>query len=349
MSRGTSDFELRLLDYSPAAEAEKQLPPTFEEGAEVLDAYSQAVTNVVTRVGPAVVNVRLKRKIRARRGAGHHETEGSGSGVIITPDGYIVTNSHVVEGASAVEISLADGTGYTAKVVGQDPATDLAMLSVPGSGLPIAHLGDSSKLRVGQLAIAIGNPLGFQSTVTAGVISALGRSLRSRSGRLIENIIQTDAALNPGNSGGPLVDSRGLVIGINTAIIPYAQGICFAIPVDTLRWVASLLIREGRVTRGYLGIAGQTVPLAVRLVRYFNLERDTAVQVISVASNSPAHIAGLKEGDVIVLLGQQPITSVTDIHRLLSKDVIGKTLPIVFLREWTVRLERTVVPAESPD
>jgi S1-C subfamily serine protease len=202
---------------------------------------------------------------------------------------------------------------------------------------------------VGQLAIAIGNPLGFQSTVTTGVISALGRSLRSRSGRLIENIIQTDAALNPGNSGGPLVDSRGSVIGINTAIIQYAQGICFAIPVNTLRWVASLLIREGKVTRGYLGIASQTVPLAVRLVRYFNLERDTAVQVINVAPNSPAHTAGLREGDVIVSLGQKPIAGITDIHRMLSQDVIGKTLEIVFLREWTTRLERTITPAESPD
>jgi S1-C subfamily serine protease len=349
MAEGLSNFDFTFLDFPSSAAAGEQAAPTVEAEAELLDAYSRAVTNVVHRVGPAVVNVRMKRRVHARRGAGHHETEGSGSGVIITPDGYIVTNSHVVEGASTVEISLADGTGYTAKVVGQDPATDLAMLSVPGSGLPIAHLGDSSKLRVGQLAIAIGNPLGFQSTVTAGVISALGRSLRSRSGRLIENIIQTDAALNPGNSGGPLVDSRGLVVGINTAIIPYAQGICFAIPVDTLRWVASLLIREGKVTRGYLGIAGQTVPLAVRLVRYFNLERDTAVQVISVAPNSPADAAGLKEGDIIVSLDQKPMASVTDIHRLLSKDVIGKTLQIVFLREWTARLERTVIPAESPD
>ena len=348
MSEESSNFGFTFLDF-PSSAAKEQAAPTIEAEAELLDAYSQAVTSVVTRVGPAVVNVRLKRRVHARRGASHYEAEGSASGVIITPDGYIVTNSHVVDGASAVEISLADGTSYTAKLVGQDPATDLAMLTVPGSGFPIAHLGDSSKLQVGQLAIAIGNPLGFQSTVTTGVISALGRSLRSRNGRLIENIIQTDAALNPGNSGGPLVDSHGSVIGINTAIIQYAQGICFAIPVDTLRWVASLLIREGKVTRGYLGIAGQTVPLAIRLVRYFNLERDTAVQVISVALNSPAHAAGLKEGDVIVSLDQKPITSVTDIHRLLSKDVIGKTLEIVFLREWTTRLVKFITPVESPD
>lgn len=270
-------------------------------------------------------------------------------GVIIAPDGYIVTNSHVVEGASTLEMSLADGTSYNAEIIGQDSATDLAVLRVPGSGLPIARLGNSDKLQVGQLAIAIGNPLGFQSTVTTGVISALGRSLRSRSGRLIENVIQTDAALNPGNSGGPLVDSRGLVMGINTAIIQFAQGICFAIPVNTMRWVVSLLIREGKVTRGYLGIAGQTVPLPVRVVRHFHLRQETGVQVFGVTANSPAHIAGLKEGDVIISLGQNPMTSVDDIHRLLSKDAIDKKLEVVLLRDWTARLEISIVPVESPE
>jgi S1-C subfamily serine protease len=344
-----SESTLKFLQFPASAEVAGQTPASVEAGAELLDAYSQAVTNVVTRVGPAVVNVRVRHRTRVRSGAAPREAEGSGSGVIIAPDGYIVTNSHVVEGASNVEVSLPDGANFAARVVGHDPATDLALLSVPGSGLPIAHLGDSDKLRVGLLAIAIGNPLGFQSTVTTGVISALGRSLRSRSGRLIEGIIQTDAALNPGNSGGPLVDSRGLVVGINTAIIQYAQGICFAIPVNTVRWVVSLLLREGKVTRGYLGIAGQTVPLAVRLVRYFNLEHDTGAQVIGVTPNSPAHAAGLKDGDVIISLGGKPIAGVDDMHRLLTKDVIGKKLEIVLLREWTTRLEKSIVPSENPD
>jgi S1-C subfamily serine protease len=344
---GLSDFELKFLDYSPSVAAGGQASPGIDEEAEILDAYSQAVTGVVTKVGPAVVHIRVK---KASNGSGRtsREAEGSGSGVIIVPDGYVVTNSHVVEGAGTVEVSLADGTGYTAEIVGQDPATDLAVLRVPGSGLPAAHLGDSDGLRVGQMAIAVGNPLGFQSTVTAGVISALGRSLRSRSSRLIENIIQTDAALNPGSSGGPLVDSRGLVVGINTAIIRFAQGICFAIPVNTMRWVVSLLIREGKVTRGYLGIAGQTVPLPVRVVRHFHLSYDTGVQVTDVTPDTPAHAAGLKEGDVIISLGQDPMAGIDDIHRRLGKDAIGKRLEIVLLREWTTRLEVPIVPVESP-
>ncbi|MBI4303800.1 MAG: trypsin-like peptidase domain-containing protein [Chloroflexi bacterium] len=318
-----------------------------DEEAEALDAYSRTVTSVVSKVGPAVVHIHIKKK-HARAGRGYEE-EGSGSGVIITPDGYIVTNSHVVEEAGALDVVLANGTSYTAELVGQDSATDLALIRVPDSGLPTARLGDSGKLRVGQLAIAIGNPLGFQSTVTTGVISALGRSLRSRTGRLIENIIQTDAALNPGNSGGPLVDSRGLVVGINTAIIRFAQGICFAIPVNTMRWVVSLLIREGKVTRGYLGITGQEVPLPVRVARHFNLTQETGVQVLGVAPNSPARSAGLKEGDVIIAIGEDPITSIDDVHRLLTRDVIGKRFTLLVLRDWTTKLELPVVPGESPE
>jgi S1-C subfamily serine protease len=345
---GQSDFELKFLDFSPSVEAEKPPPSTFEEGADFLDSYSKAVTNVVARVGPAVVSIRVKKQAPTRSRRAPQEAEGSASGVVIAPDGYVVTNSHVVEGAGDIEVSLPDGSSYTAQLVGQDAATDLALLRVPASGLPIARLGDSDKLRVGQLVIAIGNPLGFQSTVTAGVVSALGRSLRSRSGRLIENIIQTDAALNPGNSGGPLVDSRGLVVGINTAIIQFAQGICFSIPVNTLRWVVTLLIREGKVTRGYLGIAGQMVPLPVRVVRYFHLKNDTAVQVFNVAPGSPAQAAGLREGDIIISLGGEPVSGVDDIHRMLTRDVIGKKLDLVVLRNFTTRLELSVVPAESP-
>ena len=348
MNKDPFDFYLQFLGSPTSAEAGASSAPALDAEAELLDAYSQAVINVVGKVGPAVVNVRIKMKARGRTPA-YQEAVGAASGVIITPDGYIVTNSHVVAGAHALEVSLADGTVYPAELVGQDAATDLAVVRVAGSGLPIARLGDSEKLRVGQLAIAIGNPLGFQSTVTTGVISALGRSLRSRTGRLIENIIQTDAALNPGNSGGPLVDSRGLVVGINTAIIQYAQGICFAIPSNTVRWVVSQLIREGKVTRGFLGIAGQMVPLPVRVVRHFNLEHETGVQVIGVTANTPADIAGLKEGDVIVSLNQHAITSIDDIHRLLTRDVIGKRLEIEVLRDWTARLELSVVPGESPE
>lgn len=347
MGIGSSGFELRFLDYSPPVEAGGRARPGVED-TELLDVYSQVVTSVVDRVGPAVVHIHVKRQAAARnrRTPG---VEGSASGVIVAPDGYIVTNSHVVEGAGAVEVSLADGTVYPAQVVGQDPATDLALVRVPASGLPIACLGDSDKLKVGQVAIAIGNPLGFQSTVTAGVISALDRSLRSRTGRLIENIIQTDAALNPGNSGGPLVDSRGLVVGINTAIIQFAQGICFAIPVNTVRWVVGLLIREGKVSRGFIGISGQTVPLPVRLTRYFQLKQNTAVQVIDVIPDSPAFRAGLKEGDTILSIDGKPVAGVDDIHRLLSKEAIGKRLEMGLLREWTARLEVSIVPAESPD
>jgi S1-C subfamily serine protease len=268
--------------------------------------------------------------------------------VIITPDGYIVTNSHVVEDATGVEVDLADGTTGTTEIIGQDPATDIALLRISGSGLPMAYLGDSSKLKVGQLAVAVGNPLGFQSTVTAGVISALGRSLRSRTGRLIENVIQTDAALNPGNSGGPLVDSRGYVIGVNTAIIQYAQGICFAIPVNTMRWVVTQLLREGKVVRGFLGISGQTVPLPVRVVRYFQLDHASGVQVMDVAKDSPADRAGLKEGDIIIVLGGETVNSIDDIHRRLTREAIGKTLGVVLLRDWTKCLEMSIVPAENP-
>jgi S1-C subfamily serine protease len=254
-----------------------------------------------------------------------------------------------VEDASSLRVSLADGTSYNAEIVGKDPATDLALVRAQGSGLAVVSLGDSEKLQVGQLVIAIGNPFGFQNSVTAGVVSALGRSLRSRAGRLIENVIQTDAALNPGNSGGPLVDYRGLVVGINTAIIQFAQGICFAIPVNTMRWVVSSLIREGRVSRGYLGISGQNVPLPVRVIRYFQLNQDSGVEILDVSANSPAYGAGLREGDVIVSLDGKPIGGVDDIHRLLTRDVVGKRLEISLLRDWTNMLEMRIVPAESPD
>ncbi len=343
------DFQIALLGSSAGLDRPQNSSSAVREDSELLDSYSRAVIDVVDRVGPAVVHVRVKPKAAAGSRQSRPEAEASGSGVTVTPDGFVVTNSHVVEHADSIQVTLADGTSFGAVVVGQDPATDLALLRGSGSGLPTAQLGDSDRLRVGQLAIAIGNPYGFQNTVTSGVISALSRSLRSRTGRLIENVIQTDAALNPGNSGGPLVDSHGEVIGINTAIIQFAQGICFAIPVNTVRWVAMLLLKEGKVTRGFLGISGQTVPLPVRVVRYFNLPQESGVYVMNVASGSPADTAGLKDGDVIIKLGEHPTKSLDDIHRLLTADVVGKRLDVALLRGWTQRLEMVVKPGEAPE
>ena len=338
---------LRLLNYRGGGVSEPTAPPVEKEDTGIFDSYSQTVTRVVEEVGPAVVHIHVKQKARDRRGA-ERETDGTGSGFIFAPDGYITTNNHVVENASSIEASLPDGASFAAELIGRDAATDLAVIRVLGTGLPAARLGDSDILKVGQLAIAIGNPFGFQSSVTAGVISALGRSLMSTTGRLIENIIQTDAALNPGNSGGPLVNSNGLVVGINTAIIQYAQGICFAIPVNTMRWVVSLLIREGRVTRGYLGITGQNVPIPVRVLRHYNLKSNTGVQVISVESKGPAAASGLRPGDIVISMNDEPIQTINDIHRQLTRNVIGKQLSLKILRDWTTMAEILVVPAETP-
>ncbi len=349
MINDVNDFPFKLLDFPGTAETSEKSQHNIKSDYDLLDDYSKTVTGAIDMVGPAVVNVNIGGKTNRGGAKSINENVGSGSGVVITPDGYIITNSHVVESANRIDIVLADGTGYSAKLVGKDPATDLALLSIPGSGLPIARLGYSDKLQVGQVAIAIGNPFGFSSTVTTGVVSALDRSLRSRNGRIIENIIQTDAALNPGNSGGPLVDSKGLVIGINTAIIQYAQGICFAIPVNTVRWVVSEILREGKVTRGYLGIAGQTIPLITKVIRYFNLKNETGVQIVNVVKGSPADIAGLREGDVIISMDGRPTYGITDVHRSLHKKTIGKRLDVVVLRDWTTRLEKSIVPIEYPD
>jgi S1-C subfamily serine protease len=331
------DFNLEFLDFASASGDKLKPVASTSEEVDVLDAYSRTVTRAVSRVGPAVVHISVKRRAGGSRRASRGGLEGTGSGVVITPDGYVVTNDHVVESVGSLKVNLSDGISYDAEVVGKDRASDLAVVRAQASGLAVASLGDSEKLQVGQLVIAIGNPFGFQNSVTAGVVSALGRSLRSQTGRLIENIIQTDAALNPGNSGGPLVDSQ------------LAQGICFAIPVNTMRWVASLLIREGKVTRGFLGIAGQTVPVPVRVIRHFRLDQDSGVQVVDVSQNSPARNAGLREGDVIVSLDGRRVTGIDDIHRLLTRGVIGRRLEIVLLRDWTKRVELWIVPAESPD
>jgi len=275
-----------------------------ERGDEtLLDAYSLAVVNASEAVSPAVVKIDVvKRASSAGSGpAGQQgETRGRGSGFVFTPDGLILTNSHVAGGAARIDVTVSDGQRFDADLIGDDPHTDLAVIKISGPKMATATLGNSRRVRVGQLAIAIGNPYGFECTVTAGVVSALGRSLRAQSGRLIDDVIQTDAALNPGNSGGPLVDSSGAVIGVNTAIIMPAQGICFATAIDTAKVVVGQLLRHGRVRRGYIGVAGQNAPLPRRIVRYFDLPIEAGVRVMSVEAGSPASEAGLEEGDMIV-------------------------------------------------
>ncbi len=323
--------------------------------AGLLDSYSRAVTAAVERVSPSVVNVEVhqaQRPMSGRTRSGEprsgepRERRGGGSGFVFTPDGLILTNSHVVHDATRIEVTLADGRRAPAHTIGDDPATDLAVIRVDVSGLQAVPLGDSQQLRPGQMAIAIGNPYGFQSTVTAGVISALGRSLRSYSGRLIEDVIQTDAALNPGNSGGPLVDSRGQVIGVNTATILPAQGICFAIGINTAKFVASRLLRDGRIRRSYIGVSAQTVPIHRRVVRFYGLARETGVVVVGIEDRSPARTAGLREGDVIVALDGKPVAGVDDLHRLLTDAQVGARCTLTVIRH-TERLILPIFPEET--
>lgn len=309
---------------------------------ELLDAYSRAVVDVVDVVTPSVVSIRVVAENR-RGGTG----EGAGSGFVVAPDGFVVTNDHVVERAKSVAVVFTDGRELDARVVGTDPATDLALLRVPDGGLAPVVIGASEMLRVGQMAIAIGNPLGFQSTVSAGVVSALGRNLRSRSGRLIENVIQTDVALNPGNSGGPLVDSRGRVIGVNTAMIREAQGLCFAIPSATMTWVVGDLMTRGRVRRAVLGLVAETRPVSRRVQRGFDLPRAAAVHVVSVAENGPAHRAGLRTHDLIVTMDGRGVATVDDLQRTLAKWTPGESLAITVLRNGGHRHDLVVVPSED--
>ena len=314
--------------------------------AHLLDAYSRAVIGAVEKISPAVVNIEVHQSVRSRRRAEPQERHGGGSGFVFTPDGLILTNSHVVHDASRIEVTVADGRRFPARIIGDDRATDLAVIQIDGSGLTAVGLGDSQALRVGQLVIAIGNPYGFQSTVTAGVVSALGRSLRSYSGRLIEDVIQTDASLNPGNSGGPLVASDGRVVGVNTATILPAQGLCFAIGINTAKFVASRLLRDGRIRRSYIGVSAQTVPIHRRLVRYYELLKETGVVVLSTEPNSPAQRAGLREGDVIIALEGQPVAGVDDLHRLLTEVRVGATSELTVLRG-TEQLHLAIVPEET--
>ncbi len=316
--------------------------PAGDADLELLDAYSRAVVSVVDSVGPAVVSIAVGQQ---RRGTEADQT-GAGSGVVIAPDGYILTNDHVVQNADRLNVRLTDGTSLSATLIGQDPATDLAVIRADTAYLPCSTLGSSERLRVGQLIIAMGNPFGFQSTVTTGVISALGRALRSTQGRLIENIIQHTAPLNPGNSGGPLVDSAGRVVGINTAIIPMAQGIGFSIPGTTARWVVSQILSHGRVRRGYLGIAGRQRPLDRPIVRFHGLNKRHAVEVLTIESASPAAQAGLRVNDLIVAINQVDVESVDDLHRFLAEWPIGKPVEIDLIRGQR-RQMRVITPEEA--
>jgi S1-C subfamily serine protease len=309
----------------------------------LLDAYSDAVVNAADAVSPSVVKIDVYKTGGRRNG---RESGGSGSGFIITPDGFALTNSHVVHGADRIEVTLADGRRPDAQVIGSDPDTDLAVIRIYAPNLKPVRLGDSDQLRVGQLAIAIGNPYGFQYTVTAGVVSALGRSFRSSSGRLMDNIIQTDAALNPGNSGGPLVNSRGEVIGVNTAVILPAQGLCFAIAINTAKHIAGWLIKDGVIRRSYLGMGGQTTKIHRRLVRYHHLPVESGLLVIHIEPGSPAGRAGLREGDLIVAYSGQPVAGVDDLHKLLTGEQVGVHSPIEVLRG-SEKLQLEVVPEAS--
>ena len=311
------------------------LPEQLADDSDLLDAYSRSVIRAVEKVGPAVVKIDVDR--------------GGGSGVVFTPDGLVLTNSHVVHRAQRMAMTLADGRTFRADVVGDDPDTDLAVVRAgveAGGSLPWANLGDSRAVRVGQIAIAIGNPYGFQHSVTAGVVSALGRSLRSRSGRLMDDIIQTDAALNPGNSGGPLVTTRGEVIGINTATILPAQGLCLAIASNTAQFVAARLIRDGRVRRSYIGVGGQTVPIPRALARANQLAVSSGVLVVAVEPQSPAAVAGVRDGDVILAFAGEPISGIDHLHRHLTDDQIGVPSTMTVLRNGA-RRQIAVVPAES--
>jgi S1-C subfamily serine protease len=308
----------------------------------LLDEYSRSVVSAVSRVAPAVANIEVRQRSKGRP----RDIAGGGSGFVIAPDGFILTNSHVVHHATRIVVNLSDGREYLAQLIGDDPETDLAVIRIDASQLTHVRLADSESLRVGQIAIAIGNPLGFQASVTAGVISALGRSMYSQSGRLIDNIIQTDAALNPGNSGGPLVNSAGEVIGVNTAMIRPAQGICFAIASNTAKLVAGWLIRDGRIRRSYIGVAGQNVPLHRRVIRFYNLPLETGVLVVSVEKDSPARSAGLREGDIIVAFDEQPIGTIHDLHKMLVSEQIGVAARLLIIR-YTEKLELSILPAES--
>ena len=346
---------IELLN-DPHVEAEgagtiRDRSPHSQTDEELLDAYSRAVISAAERVSPSVVYIEVEQVVRSRRGTTPRpprESRGSGSGFIFTPDGFILTNSHVVHGAKRIEVTISDGRKCAADLIGDDPDTDLAVIRINAPNLVPAQLGEAQRVRVGQLVLAIGNPYGFQYSVTAGVVSALGRSLRAQSGRLMDAVIQTDAALNPGNSGGPLVNSRGEVIGVNTAMILPAQGICFATSIDTAKFVASRLIRDGKVSRSYIGLAGQNVPLPRRVVRYYDLKVESGILVVSFEENSPARKGGVLEGDVIIGVDDYPTPGIDDLHKLLTEGRIGQKSSLLVIRG-TQKLNLEVIPQESRD
>ena len=331
---------LQFLSGSGSETKREPVASEIPSDGQMLDAYSQAVTRVARTVSPSVVKIMASHERRGRHGAG------SGSGFIISSDGLLVTNSHVVHGAEKVEVILSDGRRPDVALVGDDPETDLAVLRIYAPNLQPVPLGESAKLQVGQVAIAIGNPYGFDCTVTAGVVSALGRSFRSRTGRLMDDIIQTDASLNPGNSGGPLVNSRGEVIGVNTAVILPAQGLCFAIAVDTAKFVIGWLVKNGRIRRSYIGVAGQNVKLHTRIVRYYNLPMQQGLLVVGVEPESPAQRAGLREGDIIVEFNGRQLNGVDTLHKELTEDRIGSPTDLMIIRN-TEKLRFLIVPVES--
>src|SRR6266404_2669062 len=339
-----------LQQFVSSSSLENELTPrvdtTPHDDSSLLDAYSRAVVSAAEKVSPSVAKIEVTQTSGRTRNGEPREQHGGGSGFVFTPDGLVLTNSHVVHNASRIKVSLPDGRQFPAHLLGEDPATDIAVIRIDAPNLSVVTFGDSQKLRVGQLAIAIGNPYGFQYTVTAGVVSALGRSLRSYSGRMIDDVIQTDASLNPGNSGGPLVASDGHVIGVNTATIMGAQGLCFAIGINTAKFVATRLLQQGRIRRAYIGVEAQTVPLHRRLVRFYNLPQETGVVVISVTAGSPGQKAGLREGDVIVALDGKPVAGVDDLHRLLTDAQVGARCELVIIRH-TERLALSIVPEEA--
>ncbi len=317
---------LENVSHDSLAPEPQRAPHEVASDDELLDAYSRAVIGAAERVSPSVVNIETRHRTRGR------EAGGSGSGFIFTPDGFILTNSHVVHGSSRIDVTLPDSQRYRADLVGDDPDTDLAVIRIAAPNVVPVMLGDSQQIRPGQLVIAIGNPYGFQCTVTSGVVSALGRSLRAQSGRLIDNVIQTDAALNPGNSGGPLVTSRGEVIGVNTAVIRGAQGICFATAINTGKFVAAKLIKDGFIRRGHIGVVGQDVPLARRIVRFHGLPVESGVRIGEVQQSSPAAAAGLLRGDIIFSFAGRPVAGIDHLHRLLTETEVGVRSEIVVLR-----------------
>src|SRR5262245_57742986 len=341
---------LRLIANNGGDIADRHVSePADQTDDELLDAYSQAVISAAERVSPSVVNIDVGQRLRGPRAADFRrppETRGSGSGFIFTPDGFIMTNRHVVHQANRIEVTLPDGRRFEADLVGDDPDTDIAVIRIHAPNLVASPLGDSHTIRVGQVVIAIGNPYGFQCTVTAGVVSALGRTLRSRSDRIIDNVIKTDAALNPGNSGGPLVTSRGQVIGVNTAVILPAQGLCVAVAINTATFVAGRLIKDGKVRRGYIGVAGQNVQLPRRLARFHNLSVESGILVASIEPGSPAQRAGLVEGDIIVGYNGHPIGGIDNLHRLLTETQVGARSLLTIIRR-TEKLDLAITPEES--